>query len=149
MKVLLALGFLCDDEGASSLSVAIIAARAGVSERAARYAIRELLRDGFLSMRTKSGRGHTNQYRINLSTLATPVSDRAQPAQIPARGRQNESAERLGRRLQPRITRGHVAPATSVAHVAQTVQSSIEDRRSRLKQIMLRPRNLFPTLLQD
>ena len=67
--VLLALADWSNDEGVSWPSIPKLAIKARMSERNARYVLRNLEKDATLSREVNRGRNHTNRYYLNLVAL--------------------------------------------------------------------------------
>lgn len=69
LKVLLALAEWSDDSGLSWHSIAEIARRARLRERATQYVLQQLEADGFLVIEQGHGRTHTSRYTLQMDAL--------------------------------------------------------------------------------
>lgn len=76
----LALGDWSDDEGYCWPKMKSLAKKSRQSVRNAGYAIEVLCRDGFLAVDIQPGRGHQNDFRINLQKLQVLASENLQNA---------------------------------------------------------------------
>lgn len=69
LKVLIALAEWADENGLSWHSIAEIARRARLGERATRYVLRQLEEEGYLVIEQGHGRTHTSRYILQLDAL--------------------------------------------------------------------------------
>jgi hypothetical protein len=74
----LALGDWSNDEGVCWPKIATLAKKSRQSVRNARYAVELLCRDGFLVVDVNPGRGHQNDFRLNLQKLQHLASQKVQ-----------------------------------------------------------------------
>jgi hypothetical protein len=78
LLALLALGDWSDDDGYCWPKRQTLAKKSRQSLRSARYAVEQLEKDGFLSIDVHPGRGHQNDFQINLQNLHLLASEKMQ-----------------------------------------------------------------------
>lgn len=74
----LALGDWSDDEGYCWPKMATLARKSRQSVRSAQYAVELLCRDGFLAVDVKPGKGHQNDFHVNLQKLHLLAAQKVQ-----------------------------------------------------------------------
>ena len=92
LLILLALADFANDEGRCWPSMATIAKKARITDRGARKAVRQLEADGWLEVRTGSGRHRCNVYTVNTEPKSGNAKPRTEFPQEPEDQKQGTEA---------------------------------------------------------